>query len=253
MRKHPLDHPFAWVLVQLDGADTSMRPRPRRAGADARRHRHARAASAGPTSGAGTSPTSPASSRRRARERQRADGEDDDGPVRFMQQHIALDYVVRVSPLAQRFGEQLRSRADRRATVPGVRPRVRAAAGVLPDVRRRHGPRGDEVELADTGTVTVVHGAHADPVPRPEGAGGLRAGQHPARRRRRHDRPAAPHRRAPRPDPHGHARRGGVGADGGASERAAATGATASATPSRGWRPTGEPDVPAEAFEEHVL
>ena len=24
MRKHPLPHPFAWVLVQLDGADTSM-------------------------------------------------------------------------------------------------------------------------------------------------------------------------------------------------------------------------------------
>jgi uncharacterized OB-fold protein len=24
MRKHPLDHPFAWALVQLDGADTSL-------------------------------------------------------------------------------------------------------------------------------------------------------------------------------------------------------------------------------------
>jgi uncharacterized OB-fold protein len=24
LRKHPLDHPFAWVLVQLDGADTSI-------------------------------------------------------------------------------------------------------------------------------------------------------------------------------------------------------------------------------------
>lgn len=24
LRKHPLDHPFAWVLVQLDGADTSL-------------------------------------------------------------------------------------------------------------------------------------------------------------------------------------------------------------------------------------
>lgn len=35
--------------------------------------------------------------------------EEDTGPVRFMQQHIALDYAVRVSPLAERFGEQLRS------------------------------------------------------------------------------------------------------------------------------------------------
>jgi len=24
MRKHPLDRPFAWALVQLDGADTTM-------------------------------------------------------------------------------------------------------------------------------------------------------------------------------------------------------------------------------------
>jgi hypothetical protein len=24
LRKHPFDHPFAWVLVQLDGADTSL-------------------------------------------------------------------------------------------------------------------------------------------------------------------------------------------------------------------------------------
>jgi uncharacterized OB-fold protein len=29
------------------------------------------------------------------------------GPVRFMQQHIALDYVVRVSPIAVRFAEGL--------------------------------------------------------------------------------------------------------------------------------------------------
>lgn len=24
LRKHPFDHPFAWVMVQLDGADTSL-------------------------------------------------------------------------------------------------------------------------------------------------------------------------------------------------------------------------------------
>lgn len=24
LRKHPLDHPFAWVMVKLDGADTSL-------------------------------------------------------------------------------------------------------------------------------------------------------------------------------------------------------------------------------------
>ena len=29
------------------------------------------------------------------------------GPVRFMQQHIALDYVLRVSPIAARFADGL--------------------------------------------------------------------------------------------------------------------------------------------------
>jgi uncharacterized OB-fold protein len=32
---------------------------------------------------------------------------EDTGPVRFMQQHIALDYVMRVSPIATRFAEGL--------------------------------------------------------------------------------------------------------------------------------------------------
>jgi uncharacterized OB-fold protein len=32
---------------------------------------------------------------------------DEGGPVRFMQQHIALDYVLRVSPIAARFAEAL--------------------------------------------------------------------------------------------------------------------------------------------------
>jgi uncharacterized OB-fold protein len=33
--------------------------------------------------------------------------EEDDGPVRFMQQHIALDYVMRASPISARFADGL--------------------------------------------------------------------------------------------------------------------------------------------------
>ena len=46
--QHPLDHPFAWVLVRLDGADTVDAARPRRRFA---RGRAAPACGCGPTSG----------------------------------------------------------------------------------------------------------------------------------------------------------------------------------------------------------
>ena len=128
MRNHPLDHPFAWVLVQLDGADTSIvhaLDAPDRL----RRHRHPRADPLG---------------RRAARAHHRhrllragggrvSDGvrddvgDGDDGPVRFMQQHIALDYVVRVSPLGHALRRPAPIGSHRGPALPVVRPRVRAA------------------------------------------------------------------------------------------------------------------------------
>ena len=174
-----------------------------------------------------------------------SDGGDtgDDGPVRFMQQHIALDYAVRVSPLGAALRRPAPIGAHRGPAVPVVRPRVRAPAVVLPAVRRRHGPRGGG-RARRLGHRHRLHGAHADPVPRAEGAGGLRAGQRPDRRRRRHRRPAAAHRRAPRPDPHGHAGRGGVGPRGASAGPSRAIGASPSPTPSGVGAPPASPTCP---------
>lgn len=78
---------------------------------------------------------------------------EDTGPVRFMQQHIALDYAVRVSPLAERFGEQLLS-----GRIVGHRC---PSCGLVYVPTRAFCPMctvamgdDDEVELADRGIVT---------------------------------------------------------------------------------------------------
>ena len=67
--------------------------------------------------------------------------EDDDGPVRFMQQHIALDYVMRVSPLAA----ALRRAASNEGAIVGpplpvVRRWCTCRPGLLPDLRGGDGP-----------------------------------------------------------------------------------------------------------------
>ena len=77
----------------------------------------------------------------------------DAGPVRFMQQHIALEYAVQVSPLAHRFGEQLRAGriVGQRCPQCGlvfVPPRAFCAMCVV-----AMGP-DHEVQLAEKGTVT---------------------------------------------------------------------------------------------------
>ena len=79
--------------------------------------------------------------------------QEEGGPVRFMKQHIALDYKVHVSPLAERFGEQLRG-----GQIVGSRcPRC----GLVYVPTRAFCPmctvamgEGDEAPLPDRGTVT---------------------------------------------------------------------------------------------------
>ncbi len=73
--------------------------------------------------------------------------------VQFMQQHIALDYVMRVSPLSQRFGEQLRA-----GRIVGHRC---PSCGLVYVPTRTFCPMctvamtdADEVDLAEQGTVT---------------------------------------------------------------------------------------------------
>ena len=243
MRNHPLDHPFAWVLVQLDGADTSIAPRARRA-ERLRRHRHAGAHPLGRRTarahhrhrllraGGGR-----VSERERRRERRRRRPR----PV-----HAAA-HRPRLRRAGEPAGAALRRaapiRAHRGPAVPVVRPRVRAATVVLPAVRRRHGPRGGGGARRH-GHRHRLHGAHPDPVPRPEGAGRLRARQRADRRRQRHRRPAAAHRRPPRPDPHRPAGRGGVGRPRRSVGAIPAIGATPSPTPSGVGAPPASPTSP---------
>jgi len=82
-----------------------------------------------------------------------ADTAEETGPVRFMQQHIALDYVMRVSPLSRRFGDQLKDGRIVGHTCP--------SCGLVYVPTRAFCPMctvamtdDDEVDLADKGTVT---------------------------------------------------------------------------------------------------
>ncbi len=78
----------------------------------------------------------------------------EDGPVRFMQQHIALDYLLRVSPIAARFAEGLA-----RGVILGRRCPSCSLVYVPP---RTFCPmctvamgEADELEVTDRGTVTA--------------------------------------------------------------------------------------------------
>ena len=62
LRHHPLDRPFAWALVRLDGADTSLLHARRLRAHRMRRPSAHGCASAGRTNARARSPTSPASS-----------------------------------------------------------------------------------------------------------------------------------------------------------------------------------------------
>ena len=78
---------------------------------------------------------------------------DEGGPVRFMQQHIALEYVQRVSPLAARFAKGLEDDTILGQRCPScsrvyVPPRTFCAMCVVAM------GSDDEITVADRGTVT---------------------------------------------------------------------------------------------------
>lgn len=180
-----------------------------------------------------------------------APAEVDDGPVRFMRQHIALDYVTRVSPLAERFGELLRA-----GRIVGQRC---PSCGLVYVPMRAFCPmctvamgEADEVELADRGVVTSFtiltpiqyHGQkeredYALASILLDGADGT-VGQ-----QRLTDVPLDQIRMGMRVE--------AVWAP--ADERADDPGdrGYGFGNAIRGWRPTGEPDVPQSEFAEHVL
>jgi hypothetical protein len=168
-----------------------------------------------------------------------------------MQQHIALDYAVRVSPLAQRFGEQLRSGRIVGQRCPECRLVFVPPRSFCPLCVVAMGPEA-EVELVDTGTVTAFtvltpiqyHGQkerddYALASVLIDGANGT-VGQ-----QRLTGLPLDQIRTGMRVEAvwvSEEERRTDPGDRGFAFANAI-----------RGWRPTGEPDVPAEAFAEHVL
>lgn len=173
-------------------------------------------------------------------------------PVRFMRQHIALDYVTRVSPLAARFGEHLDRRQILGRRCPScslvyVPPRT-----FCPMCTVAMG-EGDEVQVADRGTVTTFtiltpiqyHGQkeredYALASILLDGADGTVGQQRlvevdlaDVRTGLRVEAVWAPE-----------------GERGGAAAGAMGFGFGGAIV---GWKPTGEPDTPREQFADHVL
>ena len=79
---------------------------------------------------------------------------DRDAPIRFMQQVISLDYVVRTSPINRTSASSSASRPDRRPQVPVVRARLRAARGGSARSASSRRARPTRSRLADQGIVT---------------------------------------------------------------------------------------------------
>ena len=205
--KHPLDRPFAWALIGLDGADTALlhavdagdesRMRtgmrvhaPLARGARRRHPRHRGLRARGRSSGRARTAAEP---RREDRHADRA--------ALPVHRRARPDAV----PARHRAGEAPRP------ALPAVRQGVRAAPRRVRGVRRgdRRGGRGQR----------QGHGHHVlrrqRAVLRPEDGDPVRVGDDPARRRRH--RAHAPHPGGQgRGRAHGHAGRGGVGAARGA-------------------------------------
>ena len=174
------------------------------------------------------------------------------GPVRFMQQHIALDYVLRVSPIAARFADGLE-----RGVILGRRcpacSRVYVPARTFCPMCTEAMGDDTELEVTDRGTVTAFtiltpiqyHGQqeredYALASVLLDGADGTVGQQRlvdvPLEQVRTGLRVAAVW--APED-----ARRGDAGGAMGFGFGAAIT----------GWRPTGEPDADEGVYAEHQL
>ena len=168
-------------------------------------------------------------------------------PVQFMQQHIALDYVMRVSPLSQRFGEQLRSGRIVGHKCPSCGLVYVPTRAFCPMCTVAMG-EADELDLAQQGTVTSFtvltpiqyHGQqerqdYALASILIDGADGT-VGQ-----QRVTDVPLDAIRMGMRVE--------AVWSE----DRDTANLGYGFGNAISGWRPTGEPDVPEADFAEHVL
>lgn len=176
---------------------------------------------------------------------------DEGGPVRFMRQHIALDYKVQVSPLAERFGDLLRAGRIVGQRCPSCRLVYVPTRAFCPMCTVAMGEQ-HELELTDRGTVTSFtlltpiqyHGQkereeYALASILIDGADGTVGQQRitdvaldDIRMGMRVEADWAPDdERANDPGDRGYGFGNAI----------------------RGWRPTGEPDISPEDFAEHVL
>lgn len=176
---------------------------------------------------------------------------DEGGPVRFMRQHIALDYEVRVSPLAERFGELLRAGRIVGQRCPSCGLVYVPTRAFCPMCTVAMGEE-DELDLTDRGTVTSFtlltpiqyHGQqereeYALASILIDGADGT-VGQ-----QRITDVPLDQIRMGMRVE--------AVWAPEGERANDPGDRGYGFGNAIRGWRPTGEPDVSPEDFAEHVL
>ena len=181
----PLDRPFGWALIRLDGADTADAARRRRRLGRPDAHRACGCGSGGPpnrsatsaTSSASSRATTPATPRPAAGERRRAS--------RSPMHHHADPPALPAHGLAR--GEPLPARRWPRAGCSGsaARPAARSTSRRAAPARPTACPPTDEVELPDRGTVTtfcVVNvpfaGQRVEP-PYVVGAGPPRRRRHP--------------------------------------------------------------------------
>ena len=210
----------------------------------------------GRTSASATSPMSRRSSRRRGPDDVSAQPTKPQRSTRTrrstgMEYFMQLEYHELLCPVVRRYSEALMRRQAHRAQVPEVRPRVRATARLLPDRhdrdhRCRRGaarrPRGRH----------QLHRRHAGPVLRPGGDRAVREGVGAARRAGRLAEPPGRARaaRSTRCASACASRRCGRRSRSARSSEIGNRSWGSAEGCIRGWKPTGEPDVPADQICE---
>ncbi len=238
--QHPLDHPFAFALIRLDGATTPLLHAVD-AGAPERHGRR--------DAGGAALEGHPGGAHRRhrlLRARRGPETEGDDAgpaaePVTRMDYLASITYRNPVPEATDRAVEASREHRLLGLALPDLRAGLRRRAGLLPD-RRRRARAGLRGRPAPHRHHHQLRHRHAGAVPGPDRDRAVRPGLRPARRHRR-DHPLPGGDRAARPTRCGSASgstRSGRRRPRRPTRAAAWAGAWGSLL---GWIPNGEPDV----------
>ena len=239
--QHPLDHPFAFAFIRLDGASTPLLHAVDAGSPDALAVGDARRAAVA------RHPHRPHRRHRRVRARRGARGRRRPTPGRPTEPVTMMDYNASITyrnPVPPVRGPAARGQprpADPRPAVPGLRAGLRRRSRLLPD-RRGRARRGARRRPPALGDDHELHDHHAGAVPGPDRDRAVRPGVRAARRHRRRPPLPARHRAAGRGREGREAGRRGVGAARTTTSTRAARWAARTAH-LIGWIPSGEPDV----------